>query len=167
MMYDTRPFCNVYKYEGMPVQVSEQMDVEEFFNMLFDRLESALKRENKVSKHLSCVWVGAYAVWYAVEAGSRIRTGTSAPKSRHAMGASLCTRDSSHEQETHARTLRQPMRPFHMHTQTRFLPHPAAQLREGELRWQADPAGHQQRVPAHLRARGGLLRHTGVCAVRP
>jgi hypothetical protein len=48
MMYDTRPFCDVYTYEGKPVRVGEQMDVEEFFNMLFDRLESAMKGKPQV-----------------------------------------------------------------------------------------------------------------------
>ena len=42
--YDTTPFCKTYKdFEGKPMKVNEQQDVEEFFNMLFDRLETSLK----------------------------------------------------------------------------------------------------------------------------
>lgn len=52
MMYDTRPFCDVYTFEGQPVRVGEQMDVEEFFNMLFDRLETAMKNKPQVRKSL-------------------------------------------------------------------------------------------------------------------
>ena len=42
--YDTRPLCNVYTdYSGRPMQPHVQMDVEEFMNQLFDRIETALK----------------------------------------------------------------------------------------------------------------------------
>jgi hypothetical protein len=59
VMYDTRPFCDVYTYEGKPVRVGEQMDVEEFFNMLFDRLESAMKDKPQVCTYFRCegYWV--------------------------------------------------------------------------------------------------------------
>lgn len=60
MMYDTRPFCNVYTYEGHPVRVGEQMDVEEFFNMLFDRLETAMKTKPQVDM-LALYFSEAYA----------------------------------------------------------------------------------------------------------
>lgn len=41
--YDTFSFCEAYKdYDGQPMNMSVQMDVDEFFNMLFDRLENLL-----------------------------------------------------------------------------------------------------------------------------
>lgn len=37
-------FCHAFKdWEGNPTNVLEQMDVEEFFNMLMDRIETAIK----------------------------------------------------------------------------------------------------------------------------
>jgi ubiquitin carboxyl-terminal hydrolase 9/24 len=37
-------FCHAFKdWEGNPTNVLEQMDVEEFFNMLMDRIETAVK----------------------------------------------------------------------------------------------------------------------------
>ena len=37
-------FCHAFKdYEGQPVNVVEQMDVDEFLNLLMDRLEQAIK----------------------------------------------------------------------------------------------------------------------------
>lgn len=37
-------FCHAFKdYDGNPVNVVEQMDVDEFLNMLMDRLETAIK----------------------------------------------------------------------------------------------------------------------------
>jgi len=37
-------FCHAFKdWEGNPTNVLEQMDVEEFFNMFMDRLETAIK----------------------------------------------------------------------------------------------------------------------------
>jgi len=42
--YDTAELCATYKdYEGQPVNTSQQMDVDEFLTVLFDKLESALK----------------------------------------------------------------------------------------------------------------------------
>jgi ubiquitin C-terminal hydrolase len=42
--FDTSQFCASYKdAEGKPVNTSQQMDANEFFNMLFDRLENLLK----------------------------------------------------------------------------------------------------------------------------
>eukprot|EP01133_Synstelium_polycarpum_P007566 gene7566-8852_t len=41
--HDPKDFCMAYKYDGAPINTSVQMDVDEFFNMLFDRLEQALK----------------------------------------------------------------------------------------------------------------------------
>mmetsp|Transcript_12467 Transcript_12467/g.20271 ORF Transcript_12467/g.20271 Transcript_12467/m.20271 type:complete len:3278 (-) Transcript_12467:248-10081(-) len=46
--FDTRDFCAAYKdYDGQPMNTSLQMDVDEFFNMLFDRLESLLKKTHQ------------------------------------------------------------------------------------------------------------------------
>ncbi|GAM28546.1 hypothetical protein SAMD00019534_117220 [Acytostelium subglobosum LB1] len=41
--HDPKDFCLAYKYEGQPINTYVQMDVDEFFNMLFDRLENQLK----------------------------------------------------------------------------------------------------------------------------
>eukprot|EP00743_Colponemidia_sp_Colp-15_P012256 GILK01013886.1.p1 GENE.GILK01013886.1~~GILK01013886.1.p1 ORF type:complete len:1111 (+),score=235.56 GILK01013886.1:584-3916(+) len=42
--FDPREFCLAYKdYEGNPMNPSIQMDVDEFFNRLFDKLETQLK----------------------------------------------------------------------------------------------------------------------------
>lgn len=41
--YDPKSFCRAYKPDGQPVNPSIQMDVDEFFNMLFDKLETLLK----------------------------------------------------------------------------------------------------------------------------
>jgi ubiquitin carboxyl-terminal hydrolase 34 len=41
--YDPKSFCKAYKPDGQPVNPSVQMDVDEFFNMLFDKLETLLK----------------------------------------------------------------------------------------------------------------------------
>lgn len=42
--YDPRSFCLAFKdYEGKPINVIEQMDVDEFFNNLLDKLEPYLK----------------------------------------------------------------------------------------------------------------------------
>jgi len=44
--YNSRPFCSAYKdYEGQSMQLGVQMDVNEFFNVLFDKLETELKNE--------------------------------------------------------------------------------------------------------------------------
>ncbi|KAJ1402648.1 hypothetical protein B484DRAFT_317455, partial [Ochromonadaceae sp. CCMP2298] len=49
---DTLPFCRIFKdYDGEPVSLSEQKDINEFAGMLFDKLESnkeaaALLRNN-------------------------------------------------------------------------------------------------------------------------
>ena len=52
--FDTREFCKSYKYEGQPVNPSVQMDADEFFNMLFDRLETLTKGTKQVS------WSGVF-----------------------------------------------------------------------------------------------------------
>lgn len=48
-------FCHAFKdWEGNPTNVLEQMDVEEFFNMLMDRIETAIKgtpKQNTVQQH--------------------------------------------------------------------------------------------------------------------
>ncbi|KAF9957098.1 hypothetical protein BGZ72_002145 [Mortierella alpina] len=42
--YNARGFCFAYKdWDGNPMNVAVQMDVDEFFNILFDRLESSVK----------------------------------------------------------------------------------------------------------------------------
>lgn len=42
--YDTRPFCNAYREpSGAPMNVEVQMDADEFFSMLVDRLERQLR----------------------------------------------------------------------------------------------------------------------------
>jgi ubiquitin carboxyl-terminal hydrolase 9/24 len=39
-----KAFCHSYKdYDGQPVNVIEQKDVEEYMNQLFDKLETAIK----------------------------------------------------------------------------------------------------------------------------
>lgn len=48
--YDTREFCKSYKYDGQPINPSIQMDANEFFMTLFDKLESDLKGTKQV-KH--------------------------------------------------------------------------------------------------------------------
>eukprot|EP00281_Chroomonas_sp_CCMP1168_P018543 CAMPEP_0206235924 /NCGR_PEP_ID=MMETSP0047_2-20121206/13427_1 /ASSEMBLY_ACC=CAM_ASM_000192 /TAXON_ID=195065 /ORGANISM="Chroomonas mesostigmatica_cf, Strain CCMP1168" /LENGTH=408 /DNA_ID=CAMNT_0053660197 /DNA_START=21 /DNA_END=1244 /DNA_ORIENTATION=- len=42
--YETRDLCLAYKgYDGQPVNTSQQMDVDEYFNMLFEKLETCVK----------------------------------------------------------------------------------------------------------------------------
>jgi len=42
--YDPRLFCHAFKdYEGNPMNVLEQMDVDEFFNNIMDKLENVIK----------------------------------------------------------------------------------------------------------------------------
>ena len=42
--FDPRGFCYAFKdYEGKPINVLEQMDVDEFFNNLLDKIENLLK----------------------------------------------------------------------------------------------------------------------------
>lgn len=50
--YDTQDFCKSYKYEGQPINPTIQMDADEFFNMLFDKLEYLSKDtpQNKLYK---------------------------------------------------------------------------------------------------------------------
>ena len=47
--YNTIGFCNSYKDNGQPINPSNQMDADEFFNMLFEKLENALKGSNRES----------------------------------------------------------------------------------------------------------------------
>eukprot|EP00004_Rigifila_ramosa_P006247 TRINITY_DN1692_c0_g1_i1.p1 TRINITY_DN1692_c0_g1~~TRINITY_DN1692_c0_g1_i1.p1 ORF type:complete len:3114 (-),score=719.02 TRINITY_DN1692_c0_g1_i1:25-8475(-) len=52
---DTRPFCLAYKdYDGQSVNTSVQMDVDEFFNMLLDKIDTLLKGTDheKMLQHL-------------------------------------------------------------------------------------------------------------------
>eukprot|EP01125_Pyxidicula_operculata_P018997 TRINITY_DN6842_c1_g3_i2.p1 TRINITY_DN6842_c1_g3~~TRINITY_DN6842_c1_g3_i2.p1 ORF type:complete len:2639 (+),score=452.27 TRINITY_DN6842_c1_g3_i2:39-7955(+) len=41
--FTPRGFCNSYKVDGQPMRTSEQMDADEFFNGLFEKLETLLK----------------------------------------------------------------------------------------------------------------------------
>jgi ubiquitin carboxyl-terminal hydrolase 34 len=41
--YDPKDFCKAYKYDGQPMNPAVQMDADEFFNMLFDKVETLLK----------------------------------------------------------------------------------------------------------------------------
>jgi ubiquitin carboxyl-terminal hydrolase 34 len=41
-LYFMLTFC-IRDYDGQPVNTSQQMDVDEYFNMLFDKLEKCLK----------------------------------------------------------------------------------------------------------------------------
>ena len=44
MYCNPKGFCHAFKdWEGNPTNVIEQMDVDEYLNMLFDRLENAIK----------------------------------------------------------------------------------------------------------------------------
>jgi len=44
MYCNPKGFCHAFKdWEGNPTNVMEQMDVDEYLNMLFDRLENAIK----------------------------------------------------------------------------------------------------------------------------
>lgn len=43
--YNPKPFCHAFKdYEGNPTNVAEQMDIDEYSNILFDRLEHQLMK---------------------------------------------------------------------------------------------------------------------------
>jgi ubiquitin carboxyl-terminal hydrolase 34 len=50
--YDTKDFCKAYKPDGQPVNPTIQMDADEFFNMLFDKLEHLLRESKQVSELL-------------------------------------------------------------------------------------------------------------------
>lgn len=54
-------FCHAFKdWDGNPTNVLEQMDVEEFFNMLMDRIETAIKgspQQDTIKQHFA----GKYA----------------------------------------------------------------------------------------------------------
>ena len=44
MYVNPKTYCFAFKdWEGQPVNVYEQMDVEEYLNMFLDRLEAAIK----------------------------------------------------------------------------------------------------------------------------
>ena len=47
--FDPRRFCMAYKdFEGNPVNVLEQMDVDEFFNTFMDKLENQLGEHKRI-----------------------------------------------------------------------------------------------------------------------
>jgi ubiquitin C-terminal hydrolase len=49
--YDTKPFCATFKdYDGEPIRVEEQKDINEFASMLFDKLESSKDCANLLSR---------------------------------------------------------------------------------------------------------------------
>jgi len=41
--YDPTTFCRAFKQDGKPMDPNVQMDVDEFLNFLFDKLESLIK----------------------------------------------------------------------------------------------------------------------------
>jgi ubiquitin carboxyl-terminal hydrolase 9/24 len=44
MYYNPKSFCQAFKdWEGNPINVLEQMDVDEFFNMFLDKVENLIK----------------------------------------------------------------------------------------------------------------------------
>jgi len=53
--YNPKIFCHAFKdWDGKPINVLEQMDVDEFFNLLMDKLENAIKgtvQENSIKQH--------------------------------------------------------------------------------------------------------------------
>jgi ubiquitin carboxyl-terminal hydrolase 34 len=49
--FDTKDFVKTYKYDGQPVDPLVQMDADEFFNMLFDRLDTLLKGTEQVTRY--------------------------------------------------------------------------------------------------------------------
>jgi ubiquitin carboxyl-terminal hydrolase 9/24 len=57
--YNPKGFCHSFKdWEGNPTNVLEQMDVDEFFNMLMDRIENTVKgteQENFIKQHFGGV----------------------------------------------------------------------------------------------------------------
>jgi ubiquitin C-terminal hydrolase len=52
--YNPKSFCKVYKVDGEPMKTGVQMDVDEFFNMIMERIEQYLKgtNEEKMLNHL-------------------------------------------------------------------------------------------------------------------
>jgi len=56
--FDPTDFCKANKdYDGQPTDVSVQMDADEFFNMLCDKVEQGLKKSNQ-EKLLKNIWCG-------------------------------------------------------------------------------------------------------------
>ena len=56
--YDPTPFCKSNKdYDGQPTDVSIQMDADEFFNMLCEKVEEGLKKSSQ-EKLLKNIWCG-------------------------------------------------------------------------------------------------------------
>jgi len=45
--YNPKSFCKVYKVDGEPMKTGIQMDVDEFFNMIMERIEQYLKGTNE------------------------------------------------------------------------------------------------------------------------
>jgi ubiquitin C-terminal hydrolase len=59
--FDTRPFCYSYKdFEGKPVNTSQQMDANEYFNRLFDSIEGKLAGSHQATL-LKDIFGGKYA----------------------------------------------------------------------------------------------------------
>jgi ubiquitin carboxyl-terminal hydrolase 34 len=55
--YNPHPFCYSFKDEGRPINTAIQQDVQEFLNMLFDRIEDKLKN-NSQKYLLKCIFGG-------------------------------------------------------------------------------------------------------------
>ena len=52
--YNPKRFCEAYKdYDGRPIDVTVQMDVDEFFNVLCDKLDRILKGTMQVGFNIS------------------------------------------------------------------------------------------------------------------
>lgn len=59
--FETKPFCYAYKdFEGNPINTSQQMDANEYFNRLFDSIESKL-RGTAQAQLLKDIFGGKYA----------------------------------------------------------------------------------------------------------
>eukprot|EP00960_Hanusia_phi_P075978 768493-Hanusia_phi.AAC.5 len=53
--YDTWDFCQVFTdYDGQPLNITQQMDVDEYLNMLFEKMEEALKKTSQKNLLRDC-----------------------------------------------------------------------------------------------------------------
>ena len=58
----TKNFCAAFKdYEGNPINIFEQMDVDEFFNLFMDRIEKAFSLNKVTYKKLSTLFEGQFS----------------------------------------------------------------------------------------------------------
>lgn len=59
--YIPREFCYAFKdYDGNPTNVGEQMDIDEFSNILFDRVENLISKTNR-STLINDMFRGVYS----------------------------------------------------------------------------------------------------------